>query len=111
MKFTVLERLMLFNLLPSQGNFLTLKAVKRLRNALTLTEAERQEINMREEPEGSDHYVWDAEIAEPPEIEIDDLTRQIIVGRLKHLDATEQLREEHYALFESFVVEVGEKAT
>lgn len=45
MKLNVLERLKLQNLLPAEGNFVTLKLIRKLREALSFSEKEIAEIN------------------------------------------------------------------
>lgn len=47
MKLTVYERLSLQSILPQEGDFITLKLVRKLREALAFSEKEIAEINFR----------------------------------------------------------------
>jgi len=46
-KLEVFERLVLMNILPKEGDFITLKLVRKLREALAFNEKEIAEINFR----------------------------------------------------------------
>lgn len=47
MKLAVFERIVLQNILPQEGDFITLKLVRKLREALAFSEKEIAEINFR----------------------------------------------------------------
>jgi len=47
MKLEVYERLILMNILPREGDFITLKLVRKLREALAFNEKEIAEVNFR----------------------------------------------------------------
>ena len=47
MRLEVFERLVLMNILPQEGDFITLKLVRKLREALAFNEKEIAEINFR----------------------------------------------------------------
>lgn len=98
MKLSVLERVVLFNLLPREGNFATLRAVRQLREAISLTDEERKAFGVRVD---GDTITW--ERSEPKEIGISESDGELIVQRLKALDAAEKLTEQHYELYERFV--------
>lgn len=48
LKLSVLERIKLLAVLPVEGSFLTLKIVRRLRDALSFSEAEHKDFGLRE---------------------------------------------------------------
>lgn len=47
MKMTVIERIQLQNLLPAQGDFITLKLIRKLRESLSFSEKEIAEISFK----------------------------------------------------------------
>jgi len=47
LKLTVYERIVLQNILPQEGDFITLKLVRKLREALAFNEKEIAEVNFR----------------------------------------------------------------
>lgn len=98
MRLSVLERVMLFNLLPREGNFATLRAVRRLREAISLTDEERKVFGVRVD---GDTVTW--ERSEPKEVAISESDTELIVQRLKALDVAEKLTDQHYELYERFV--------
>ena len=47
MKLTIPERLVLVNILPPEGDYTTLKLVRKLRESLSFTEEEHKQLNFR----------------------------------------------------------------
>ncbi|KKL25025.1 hypothetical protein LCGC14_2409420, partial [marine sediment metagenome] len=47
MKLTIPERLVLVTILPAEGDYTTLKLVRKLRESLSFTEEEHKELNFR----------------------------------------------------------------
>ncbi|MFH1183917.1 MAG: hypothetical protein V1755_02615 [Chloroflexota bacterium] len=105
------ERFMLLEILPAQGDFATLKIVRKLREALSLTEAEFKKYRVRTAgqmlddgtvvPEG--RIVWNAVGQEPREIEIGEKAADIIADVFKKLDREKKLTEQHIDLYEKFI--------
>ncbi len=100
MLLTVQERMVLPSLLPVEGNFLTLKILRELREALSFNEAEMKEFGV--EQEGT-QVRWDAAKAKEKDITIGDTMKGVVVTALKKLDSDGKLRNEHLTLFEKFV--------
>lgn len=116
MNLTVNERLNLLSILPREGNFLTIKQVRKLRESLTFNDQEHIELQFKsageeyedEEtkekkivPEGQIH--WSAKADVPREVEIGEIGMELIKNTLKKLDETKKLKEEHYSLCEKFI--------
>ena len=104
MKLTVLERIALLGILPAEGNFVTLKIVRKLRESLSFEEDEAKKLNVRFE---DGRIFWDAAAEEPEgkEIEIGEKATDLIVDSLKKLDKEGKLTEQHFSAFEKFVKE------
>ena len=128
MKLTVFERLMLQSILPQEGDFITLKLVRKLKEALAFSEKEITEINFQnqwkcpkcqkeilasEMPKCPDCDVymriggqvhWDDEKAKK-------VVKDVFMGAkmlalcettLKKLSDEQKLTEQHMSLFEKF---------
>ena len=104
MKLTVLERIMLGNALPEEGNFLTLKIVRELREAMSFDEVEHKRLKLRVDG-GQIH--WDNQAAKeagPKDIKIGEKATDVIVECLKKLDEQKKLTQDHLSLYEKFMV-------
>lgn len=103
MKLTVIERLMLLNVLPAEGDFTTIKLVRQLREELSYTEEEHTLLKFRQEGEQT---FWDKEgeakigVREFP---IGEKMNDMIVGVFKKLDEEKKLTEQHFTLYEKFM--------
>lgn len=103
MKLTLLERNVLLTLLPREGDFMTLKAIRKAREWLAASEDEQKAVNMRRVDEN--RIEWDASKDEPKEIDLPGAVIGIITGQLKELDKQKQLTEQHFTVYEKFVGE------
>lgn len=101
MQFSILERLMLFNMLPAQGDFTSLKAIRQLKEDLTISEEEQEQSEFVMPSPGD--FKWAKEIEPQKDIFIPLRAMQIIKTRLQELDEAEQLTMQHYSLYERFI--------
>jgi len=105
-KLNVVERIALLNILPFEGNVVTLKIIKDLQSNLSFSEEEMKRFKMKNirRPDGGTFAVWDADLGEETkEIEIGDVAKDIIVEQLKALEGRKKLRMEMLTLYEKFV--------
>ena len=89
MNFSVPERIQLLSALPQQGDILTLRTARRLREALSFSDQELTEYEILQEvnPAGGLSFRWNKTTAKPKEIEIGTVAREmIIVAALKKLN-------------------------
>lgn len=101
MKLSVLERLMIQNLLPMETNFTTLKLMRVAREDLSFTEEENRLLNFQ--PVDGDKLRWqDGQVGEV-EIELGEVVTTEIVKALKKLNDENKLTESHLSLYEKFV--------
>ena len=100
MQLGVFDRLILLNILPKEGDFTTLKIVRKLREDLSFTEAEHKALQFVQE-EGN--VKWQSEADIPTEIAIGEKAMGIIKDVLKKLDKDKKLSEQHYNIYEKFV--------
>ena len=115
MKLNVPERLILLQIVPKEGNFLTLKVVRDLTSTLAMNDEEFKEFNILqgksqptpEEPEGKEvdpnTITWNLTGIEEREVEIGEKATDIIVEALKKLDENKKLEQRHLSLYEKFI--------
>jgi len=108
MKLKVFERLVLLNILPKEGNFVTLKIVRKLQGDLSFNEKEIKELKITIDPEKG-NATWDASKDKEKDVEIGRETKKIITEALEELDKDKKLTQEHFTLFEKFVEEKKEE--
>jgi len=108
MKLLVHERLNLMGILPKEGDFLTLKILRELQQALSFTEEEHSLFNFQQEGES---VKWDQpEDMEKayPDIPVGKKAEGIIVEALEKLNNDKKLTEQFFSLYEKFCVEEEE---
>lgn len=98
MEFTVEERLAMLNLLPPEGNLLTMKIVHDLRQALAFSDEELEALNFQQ----SDGRLSWQNTVEPKEVEAGIKARGVVYDELEKLDKEKKLREAHLTLCEKF---------
>lgn len=108
MNLTVSERIVLLNILSAYtGNFATLKTIKKVKDALLLSEDEAAIWRPQFHEDG--RFEWRTQdengnpIKQDSEIEIGEMALMVIQEELKKLDHENKLKECHYALYERFV--------
>lgn len=101
MKLNVLERITALGILPEAGNFATLKIVQNLRMALSLTEVEFKEFEVVQK---GDQMTWNEKGREEKEIKIGEKATDILIEALKKLDEEKKLTNQHFSLYEKFVI-------
>lgn len=103
MELKVADRLVLLNLLPKEGDFTTLKIVRKLREDLSFSEDEHKALEFKQD-NGS--IQWNPNSDIPKEIPIGEKASDMIADVLKKLDKDKHLQEQHFALYEMFVENV-----
>ena len=98
MELSVLERIMLLDILPQQGDFSTLKIVRKLRESLSFSEEEYKKFGFTQE-EGTLHW----QNNEAKDIKIGEKANDIIVESLKKLSNDKKLKQDQITLYERFV--------
>ncbi len=111
MLLTVGERFALLQIVPAQGNVVTLKIIRKLQEVLALSEQEIVEFGIlnggQERPDHSivpqDRIEWNDKGKEPREIEIGEKAKDVIADALKQLDKDKRLPLAYLDLYEKFV--------
>lgn len=97
------ERFAIVQLLPAEGDLLTMRDVKDLKRSLMPTPGERAEYGIEVDEKG---IHWNPLMADN-EVEVDFTTPQValVVNKLRDLKEDKKLREEHVDLWDKFVEE------
>jgi len=101
---TIAERLVLLGILPREGDVLTIKVIRDLKDEIAFSDQELVDLKLEQVDEGR-RTVWDAEAAEKHKKDIDFGTKgvEIIKETLQNLDAKKILSIEALPLWEKFV--------
>ncbi len=100
MILSVLDRITLLNILPEQGDFITLKIVRKLRESLSFSEEEIKAIDLRQE---NQRIFWNTSVDPMKDVEIGEKATDIVIESLKKLNEQKQLTAQHINLYETFV--------
>lgn len=100
MELTLAERLALTTVLPTEGNFLTLRTAERLREKLLPTDDEVTEWKIVVEP---DSVRWDAPDGTVVDLEITNAETAALIDILRKLDKDESLTAQLVTCYEKFV--------
>ncbi|MHB8084276.1 MAG: hypothetical protein ACYDHZ_00420 [Dehalococcoidia bacterium] len=101
MQLNIMERMILLNILPAEGDYSTLKILRQLREDLSFTEDEHKTVNFEKTPEG---IKWETDKDFTKDVQIGPKANQIITECLKQLDNNKKLTEQVFPLYEKFVV-------
>jgi len=102
MKLNLLERVTILGILPQEANFLNLKIIKDIQEAVSFTEKDFKEFDIKQ-TDGK--ITWNAKGTEEKEISIGEKATDIIVEALKELNKNKKLTANHYSLYVKFVGE------
>jgi hypothetical protein len=99
-ELSVFDRLILLNIMPKEGDFTTLKIVRKLREDLSFSEEEHAVLEFKND-NGSVQWKQTGDV--PKDVPIGEKAADLIADVLKNLDKEKKLKDEHYTLFERFV--------
>lgn len=100
MNLTVGERLVLMSVIPSEGNFTTLKVIRKLQEDLSFSEEEHKKYKFVQE---ENRVSWNDKADLNKEMEIGEKAKDIIVLALSKLNEEKKLKFEHFSLYEKFI--------
>ena len=105
MELKVLERLVVLNVLPVTGTLINLRLVRELREDLSFSDEENQEMEIRVEGE---QVRWDDAVEAErglKVVEISSTMLDLVVGAFGALDAEAKLHLEQIGVYERFLQE------
>jgi hypothetical protein len=100
MLLSVRERLLIQSIIPNEGDFITLKIIRKLKDDLSFSE---EEIKQYQFINNNDLITWDNSGEQNKEIPIGEKANDIIVSALVKLNEQKKLKMEHMDLYEKFV--------
>jgi hypothetical protein len=100
MKLKAGHRVTLLNTLPREGDILTLRIVRELREALSFSEEEHKVLGLKI---NGPMITWDASKDEGKEIQIGTKAREVIVEALNALNQQKKLNDGHLDIWGMFV--------
>jgi len=103
MELKVFDRLILLNIMPKEGDFTTLKIVRKLREDLSFSEDEHKALEFKQE-DGQVQWKQAGDI--PKDVPIGEKASDLIADVLKKLDKEKKLQDQHYRVYELFVEKV-----
>lgn len=108
-KLNLYERVVAMNLLPKEGSFVTLKIIRDLQMELAPTEEEAKLAGLDDKVPGGGVRAMDWFVVKEKEIVFGDIAKGLIVDALKKLNETEKLTNDHFTLYEKFIIEPGKE--
>lgn len=99
MKLDIIQRILIFSVLPKEGTLLTMKTLKQLKDKVIFSEEEIKKFNLRIE---DNKYLWDLDKNEPVDIEITEEESKLVVEGIKDLDKQGKITEDFLELCELF---------
>ena len=94
--------MILLNILPLEGDFLTIKIVHDLRNDLGFSEEERAALQFEVGDDGQ--VKWLNESDKPKDVAIGEAGMVVIRSALAKLNEEKKLTEQHIPIYEKFVL-------
>lgn len=101
MKFNLLEKIMISNILPAEGNIKTLMIIKDIKKKVELTQDDYKEYDINVMPNGTIRWSEKGSLAEF-EIEFTELETIEIKLALQKLDKEKKLSIDHLSLVNLF---------
>lgn len=104
MDLTVLDRILLFGVLPNEGDILTLKTLRVLREDLSFSDEEKDQFDIVSTAE---KITWNEQKAEGhvKRVTITPKMQVTIAERLKQMSAQGKLQDLHVDLYDKFVTD------
>ena len=110
MILNTMERIMLSQLLPQEGTFANLRLLRKVRELISFDEDENRVLKFRQE---GPQMLWESDkkvggklvpIIPDRDFPIGEVVSQLIVSKLNELNSQAKLTEQHFSLYEKFVL-------
>ena len=103
MRLSVQERFALLDLLPQQGDYMTLKIVRQLREELSFSEEEHEALKFSPVAEG--RVTWESSADPLKEFAFGRTQERVIKDVLEKVDKAKNLKMDHFSVYEKFFPE------
>lgn len=99
-ELSVMDRMVLLNILPERGNLTTIRIVRELREELSFSESEHETMNLRQLDDG--RVMWDEGKVPDKGLDIGPQAANVIRDTLEKLDKDDDLTADHLGLCDEF---------
>ena len=99
-KLNLNERITLMEVLPLEGNFITLKVIRELKLNLGVKDEEFKKFDIQQKDK---RITWNNKGNEEFEFEFGEKATDIIIEQLEELNKSKKLEDRHFSLFEKFI--------
>lgn len=102
-ELTLRERYMVMSLFPREGSFITIKAITEIKKELLPSDEEIEIAGLVDLPDGgirAENWLLVVE----KEITFGKIAKALVEDALKKLDETKKLTEDHFTLYEKFII-------
>lgn len=101
MKLGVLDRLLILNILPKEGNIITLRLIRDIIQKVGLSDKELKDLKMKQIDNG--RVTWDNSKEIIKDINLGESAIGIISDEFKRLNKDKKLTMEHMNVYDKFV--------
>ena len=102
MKLNVLDRLILLNILPKEGDIITLRILRDLTGRLSFSEEELALLQFKVSRGPQEKTEWKQDVVDDVEILLGPKAENLIVESFEKLDKAKQMRMEFLPVYEKF---------
>lgn len=102
MELTITDRLVLLQVLPKEGDIITIKIIKDLIDSLSFSEKELKDYSITIQDNAVN---WDEKKAQNKKVEIGPKALSVIVSELEKLNSEKKLTIEHLPVYDKFLGE------
>ena len=100
MKLKIHDRLLVLNILPKEGNLVTVRLLKDILGKIGLAGDEIKDWKVQSRP--NNQVIWDNTKQTEKEIEVSDSERELIFAKLEELNKASKLTLEQLNLYDKF---------
>ena len=108
MKLSVLDRIMLSNVLPKEGTFANLRLLRVVKEEISFNEGENKLLNFRQD---GDQLHWDSKLVDGKQVDvfsdrefsIGEVVTKLIRSELEKLNSKAKLTEQQFSIYEKFM--------
>ena len=108
MKLTILDRVILSNILPKEGSFANLRLLRVVREEISFNEEENKLLKFQQD---GNQLRWESKVVDGKQVDafperdfrIGDVVTKLIRDELEKLNDNSKLTEQHFSIYEKFV--------
>ena len=102
MELTVIDRILLFSILPKEGDITTIRTIRKLREDLAFSDEEQATFELTTK---DDRVTWNQQTATSKDVNIGAKAQTLIINALEQLSKDKKLTAEFIPLYEKFITD------